>query len=57
MEVYEVAGDWDILIKVKVADNVSLHDLTKKFDEIPGISKMSSSIALKTIKEDPRIQI
>lgn len=57
MEVHEVAGKWDILIKVKVEDNLSLHDLTKELCKIPGISKMSSLIAMRTVKEDPRIHI
>ncbi|MFW9999704.1 MAG: Lrp/AsnC family transcriptional regulator [Candidatus Hodarchaeota archaeon] len=55
MEVYEISGEWDILIKVKVEDNLELHDLTKEISKIPGIRNMESLIAFKTIKEDPRI--
>lgn len=57
MEVHEIAGEWDILLKVKVKDNLSLHDLTKKISKVPGIKNMLSLIAFKTIKEDPRIAI
>lgn len=49
--------EWDIVIKVKVENNLSLHDLTKKLSEISGISKMSSLVALRIVKEDPRIHV
>ncbi|MFX1418711.1 MAG: Lrp/AsnC family transcriptional regulator [Promethearchaeota archaeon] len=55
MEVHEIAGEWDILLKVKVKDNLALHDLTKEISKIPGIKDMQSIICYKTIKEDPRI--
>ncbi len=57
MEVHEIAGEWDILIKVKVENNLLLHDLTKKISNIPGIKNMLSLIAFKTVKDDPRIDI
>ncbi len=55
MEVHEIAGEWDILIKVKVKDNLALHDLTKEISKMPGIKNMESVIAFCTIKEDPRL--
>lgn len=57
MEVHEIAGEWDILLKVKVRDNLSLHDLTKEISHLPGINNMESLIAFKTVKEDPRIAL
>ena len=57
MEVHEIAGEWDILIKVKVESNLVLHDITKEISKIPGIKNMLSLIAFKTIKDDPRIAI
>ena len=57
MEVHEIAGEWDILIKVKVENNLVLHDLTKELSKVPGIKNMESLIAFKTIKEDPRLII
>ncbi|MFX0004531.1 MAG: Lrp/AsnC family transcriptional regulator [Candidatus Hodarchaeota archaeon] len=57
MEVHEIAGEWDILIKVKVKDNLALHDLTKEISKMPGIKDMESIIAFCTIKEDPRIAL
>lgn len=56
MEVHEVAGEYDILVKVKVENNLALHDLTKSI-EMNGITKMVSIIAFKTVKEDPRIDL
>ena len=57
MEVHEIAGEWDILLKVKVRDNLSLHDLTKEISHLPGINNIESLIAFKTVKEDPRIAL
>ena len=57
MEVHEIAGEWDIFLKVKVEDNLTLHDLTKEISKVPGIKNMESMIAFKTIKEDPRINL
>ena len=57
MEVHEIAGEWDILIKVKVKDNLALHDLTKEISKMPGIKNMESLIAFYTVKEDPRLNL
>ncbi|MFW9972835.1 MAG: Lrp/AsnC family transcriptional regulator [Candidatus Odinarchaeota archaeon] len=57
MEVHEIAGEWDIMLKVKVKDNLALHDLTKEISKLPGIKDMQSIISFKTIKEDPRITL
>lgn len=57
MEVHEIPGEWDIFLKVKVKDNLALHDLSKEISKMPGIRKMESIVAFKTVKEDPRINI
>ncbi len=57
MEVHEIPGEWDIFLKVKVKDNLALHDLSKEISKMPGIKKMQSIVAFKTVKEDPRINI
>jgi len=57
MEVHEITGEWDILVKVKVKDNLALHDLTKEISKLPGIKNMESLIAYCTIKEDPRLSL
>lgn len=57
MEVHEIPGEWDIFLKVKVKDNLALHDLSKEIGRMPGIRKTESIVAFKTVKEDPRINI
>lgn len=52
LEVHEVAGDWDIIAKVKVYENMDLHDLAKELIQIPEVSRISTLIALKTVKEE-----
>ncbi len=56
MVVYEIAGEWDILLMVEVKDNLALHDLTKEISHLSGINNMESLIAFKTVKEDPKIK-
>lgn len=57
LEVYEIAGDWDILAKVKVKDNLDLHDLAKELMAMPEVTRISTIIALKTVKEDHGLPI
>jgi DNA-binding Lrp family transcriptional regulator len=52
LEVHEVAGDWDIIAKVKVYENLDLHDLAKELIQISEVSRISTLIALKTVKEE-----
>jgi Lrp/AsnC family leucine-responsive transcriptional regulator len=56
LEVHEIAGEWDILAKVKAKNNLGLHDLTKSL-EIPGINRMSTIVAFKTVKAIPGIEL
>lgn len=57
LEVHEVAGDWDIMAKVKVKDNLDLHDLAKELMAMPEVTRISTVIALKTVKEDHGLPI
>jgi len=58
LEVHEISGEWDILLKVKVKNNRELRDLEiEKIGKIQGIKDLASMIAVKTIKDDPRIVI
>ena len=57
MEVHEITGEWDILLKVKVKDNLSLHDLTKEISHLLGINNVESLIVFKTKKDDPRVNL
>lgn len=57
LEVHEVAGDWDIIAKVKARDNLDLHDLAKEIMAMPEVTRISTVIALKTVKEDHGLPI
>jgi Lrp/AsnC family transcriptional regulator for asnA, asnC and gidA len=57
LEVYEIAGDWDIMAKVKVKDNIDLHDLAKELMAMPEVTNISTIVALKTVKEDHGLPI
>jgi DNA-binding Lrp family transcriptional regulator len=58
LEVHEISGEWDILIKVKVKNNKELRDLeVEKIGSIKGIRGLYSLICIGTIKEDIRLGI
>ena len=58
LEVHETSGEWDILVKTKVANNEELRDLkVEKIGNIKGIKGLNSLIAVRTEKEDIRIKL
>jgi DNA-binding Lrp family transcriptional regulator len=58
LEVHEISGEWDILVKVKVQNNKKLRDLeVEKMGTIKGIRGLYSLICIGTIKEDIRLDI
>jgi DNA-binding Lrp family transcriptional regulator len=58
LEVHEISGEWDILVKVKTENNEKLRDLeVEKIGKIKGIHGLYSLICVGTIKEDTRIDI
>jgi Lrp/AsnC family leucine-responsive transcriptional regulator len=58
LEVHEISGEWDILVKVKVKNNRELRDLeVEKVGAIKGIRGLYSLICIGTIKEDIRLYI
>jgi DNA-binding Lrp family transcriptional regulator len=57
LEVHEVAGDWDILAKVKARNNLDLHDLAKELYKVPEVTRISTLIGLKTVKESHGLPI
>jgi DNA-binding Lrp family transcriptional regulator len=58
LEVHEISGEWDILIKVKVEDNKELRDFeVEKLGQIKGIHGLYSLICIGTVKEDIRIKL
>ncbi|KYK36659.1 MAG: Lrp/AsnC family transcriptional regulator [Theionarchaea archaeon] len=58
LEVHEISGEWDILVKVKVKTNKELRDLeVEKIGTIKGIRGLYSLICIGTVKEDIRVSI
>ncbi|MBU7033103.1 MAG: Lrp/AsnC family transcriptional regulator [Theionarchaea archaeon] len=58
LEVHEISGEWDILIKVKVRNNRELRDLeVEKIGKIKGIRGLYSLICIRTVKEDIRLSL
>ena len=57
LEVHEIAGDWDIMAKVKAKDNLDLHNLCKELMKIPEVHRISTLISLKTVKEGHQLPI
>lgn len=58
LEVHEISGEWDILVKVKVKTNKELRDLeVEKIGTIKGIRGLYSLICIGTVKEDIRLSI
>ncbi|KYK38685.1 MAG: Lrp/AsnC family transcriptional regulator [Theionarchaea archaeon] len=58
LEVHEISGEWDILVKVKVKNNKELRNLeVEKIGTIKGIRGLYSLICIGTVKEDIRLSI
>ncbi len=57
LEVHEIAGDYDLLVKVKARDNLDHHNISDRISKLPGVHDTSSTIALRTVKEDIRPNI
>ncbi len=58
LEVHEISGEWDILIKVKVKSNKELRNLeVEKIGTIKGIRGLYSLICINTVKEDIKLNI
>jgi len=56
LEVFEISGKWDILVKTKVENNEELRNLeVYKIGLIEGIIGLYSIIAIRTEKEDIRL--
>jgi len=52
-ECHSVAGEWCLLLKVRVRDTAALLALVDRLREIPGIEKTETTIVLKTQLERP----
>lgn len=56
-EIYEVTGDEDLLLKVRYADRSELTSLLSDIGSYEGITGTSTDVALRTVKEDHRLNI
>lgn len=57
LEVHEIAGSYDLLVKVKARDNLDYHNISDRITKLPGVRDVSSRIAIRTVKEDIRPNI
>lgn len=58
LEVHEITGEWDLLVKVKVKTVKALRDLeVEKIGTVKGVHTLHSLICVGTIKEDIRLPI
>jgi len=57
LEVHEIAGPYDIFVKVKARDNLDLHNISERVSNIKGVADAYSTVALCTFKEDIRLNI
>lgn len=58
IEVYIIAGDWDLMLKVKSRSIEDVGDLvTKKLRNIEGISKTKTIAVFRKVKETPILPI
>jgi hypothetical protein len=46
LEVYEIASGWDNMAKVKVKNNLDLHDLAKELVAMPEVTRIFTIVAL-----------
>jgi len=56
-EVFEVTGDDDLLLKVRVGERAELTDLLGDIGSYDGIEGTSTDVALRTVKEDHRVDL
>ena len=57
MEVHEIAGAYDLLVKVKAKSNLHYHNISDGISKIDGVQDTVSTISLRTVKEDMRPNI
>ncbi len=57
LEVHEIAGTYDILVKVKVRDNIDLHNIAQKIMDVPAAAEAHSTVVMRTLKEEVRVKI
>ena len=55
-EAHSVAGEWCMVLKVRVPDTAGLLELVDRLRQIPGVEKTETIIVLKTQVERPVIE-
>ncbi|MHA1993561.1 MAG: Lrp/AsnC family transcriptional regulator [Candidatus Hodarchaeales archaeon] len=55
--VYFLLGEWDFLVLIRSKDRNEYMKLLEIVMSLPGIERTSSLVVIKTIKEDPRIEL
>ena len=50
--VYDVTGDWDSMVLLRVKNRADLDDLTKTVFTLDGVTRSFTHVVLNTVKED-----
>lgn len=56
-EIHEVTGESDVLLKVRVPDRSSLTDLLSQIGEYDGIRTTATNIALRSVREENKLDL
>jgi len=57
VSVYDVVGDYDVILVAKFRDTEELDSFLKQLLKNPRVERTFTSIVLNTVKEDPRVRI
>ncbi|MEM0017605.1 MAG: Lrp/AsnC family transcriptional regulator [Candidatus Korarchaeum sp.] len=55
LEVHEITGQYDIIVKAIAGSQQELNDILRKIQTIPGVRDTNTSLVLDTMKERPSI--
>jgi DNA-binding Lrp family transcriptional regulator len=55
--VYFLLGDWDFHVLIRSKDRKEFMELLERVMSMPGIERTSTMVVVKSIKEDPRIEL
>ena len=55
LEVHEITGPYDIIVKLIAGDQHELNELLKKILSIPGVRETNTSLVLETVREQASI--
>jgi Lrp/AsnC family transcriptional regulator for asnA, asnC and gidA len=56
-EIHEVTGDSDVLLKIRVPDRDALTDLLTRIGEHDGVRRTATNIALRSVREENRLDL